>query len=1125
MKKFYFKFKKKVTQALTLAALSTGILSNAQSTLAAGDIAFTSYDASPQAGVGDGFSFVALAPIAAGTIISFTDQGYNGSGWQPAGSTESSITWTSSAPIVAGTEVHILGLSSYTYNLQTNTSTVNGSVTRTDGTTNNGLSMSNVGDQLIAYQGGGGSISGAGVTLLAGINFFYTGTTTAAGWNVGSPFPNPNASLMPPNLAAGGSAFFTGALTGTTSASAGKFNCTGTPSTTVAGIRSAVTNSANWTLSATSAGLYSGCNFLSSNPVITTNPVNTTKCVGASATFSIAASLTTSYQWYQNSGTGFVALTNNTMYSGALTNTLTINGITAGMNGYLYRCIATNSSGSATSNSASLTITNVSGSTVVTNVACNGGSNGAINLTASGGVAPYTFNWGGGITTEDRTGLGAGNYSVIITDAGGCTGTVNVTVTQPSSAVAGSTVITNVSCNGGANGAINLTPTGGTAPYTFNWGSGITTEDRTGLSAGVYAVVITDNYGCVTVVNATVTQPQSPVSGTTVVTNVSCNGGSNGSINLTPAGGTGPYTFNWGAGVTTEDRTGLTSGSYSVIITDSKGCTGTVNVSITQPLVVSGTTIVTNVLCNGGSNGGINLTPTGGTAPYTFNWGGGITTEDRTGLTAGNYSVTVIDVNGCTGTVNVNVTQPSAVSGTTVVTNVSCNGGSNGAVNLTPTGGLAPYTFNWGTGVTTEDRTGLGAGSYSVIITDNNGCTGTVNVTVTQPSTVSGTTIVTNVLCNGGSNGTINLTPTGGTAPYTFNWGAGVTTEDRTGLGAGNYSVIITDSKGCTGTVNVSITQPSAVSGTAVVTNVSCNGGSNGAINLTPSGGTAPYTFNWGGGVATEDRTGLTAGAYSVTITDSNGCTGTVTVSVLQPTSAVSGSTVVTNVACNGGSNGAINLTPIGGTAPYTFNWGNGIATEDRTGLVPGNYIVIITDFNGCTATVSSTVTQPNAVAAPTGAAVQSFTAGGSLSTLVVNGQNVKWYGSSSDASAHTGNLPAATLIVNNTTYYATQTINGCESTASLPVLAFNASLNVSDYVKNISEMQIYPNPVQDILNITGDDKILRMIIFSADGRKTIESEPSHGERSINVSNLVQGSYIIQIFTRDKSQTLKFIKK
>ncbi|MCL9807205.1 T9SS type A sorting domain-containing protein [Flavobacterium amniphilum] len=607
----------------------------------------------------------------------------------------------------------------------------------------------------------------------------------------------------------------------------------------------------------------------------------------------------------------------------------------------------------------------VSGTTVVTNVACFGGNTGAINLTPTGGVGPYTFNWGGGITTEDRTTLTAGNYSVTITDANGCTGTVNATVTQPAAAVSGTTVVTNVACFGGNTGAINLTPTGGVGPYTFNWGGGITTEDRTTLTAGNYSVTITDANGCTGTVNATVTQPAAAVSGTTVVTNVACFGGNTGAINLTPTGGVGPYTFNWGGGITTEDRTTLTAGNYSVTITDANGCTGTVNATVTQPAAaVSGTTVVTNVACFGGNTGAINLTPTGGVGPYTFNWGGGITTEDRTTLTAGNYSVTITDANGCTGTVNANVTQPAAaVSGTTVVTNVACFGGNTGAINLTPTGGVGPYTFNWGGGITTEDRTTLTAGNYSVTITDANGCTGTVNATVTQPAAaVSGTTVVTNVACFGGNTGAINLTPTGGVGPYTFNWGGGITTEDRTTLTAGNYSVTITDANGCTGTVNATVTQPAAaVSGTTVVTNVACFGGNTGAINLTPTGGVGPYTFNWGGGITTEDRTGLAAGSYSVTITDANGCTGTVSgITVTQPAAAVSGTTLITNVSCFGGNNGVIDLTPTGGTGPYTYNWGGGITTEDRTSLTPGTYSVTITDSNGCTGTLSGImITQP----------------------------------------------------------------------------------------------------------------------------------------------------------------------
>ncbi|MDR6086492.1 aminopeptidase-like protein [Chryseobacterium sp. SORGH_AS909] len=1021
-----------------------------------------------------------------------------------------------------------------------------------------------------------------------------------------------------------------------------------------------------------------------------------------------------------------------------------------------YTVIITDANGCTATVNATVTqpASAVSGTTVVTNVACNGASNGSINLTPAGGTAPYTFNWGGGITTEDRTGLAAGTYTVIITDANGCTATVNATVTQPASALSGTTVVTNVACNGASNGAINLTPAGGTAPYTFNWGGGITTEDRTGLAAGTYTVIITDANGCTATVNATVTQPASALSGTTVVTNVACNGASNGSINLTPAGGTAPYTFNWGGGITTEDRTGLAAGTYTVIITDANGCTATVNTTVTQPTAlsgtvtqtnvlcnggstgsatvsvtggtapytyswspsggtaatatglaagtytvtvtdangctltrtvtitqssaVSGTTVVTNVACNGASNGSINLTPAGGTAPYTFNWGGGITTEDRTGLAAGTYTVIITDANGCTATVNATVTQPaSAVSGTTVVTNVACNGASNGAINLTPAGGTAPYTFNWGGGITTEDRTGLAAGTYTVVITDANGCTATVNATVTQPtalsatvtqtnvlcnggstgsatvtvtggtapytyswspsggtaatatglaagtytvtvtdangctltrtvtitqsSAVSGTTVVTNVACNGASNGSINLTPAGGTAPYTFNWGGGITTEDRTGLAAGTYTVIITDANGCTATVNATVTQPaSAVSGTTVVTNVACNGASNGAINLTPAGGTAPYTFNWGGGITTEDRTGLAAGTYTVIITDANGCTATVNATVTQPASALSGTTVVTNVACNGASNGAINLTPAGGTAPYTFNWGGGITTEDRTGLAAGTYTVIITDANGCTATVNATVTQPTAlsatvtqtniacnggstgsatiavtggtapytyswspsggtaatasglvagtytvtvtdanactltktvtitqsgpVAAPTGAATQTFTPGSTLSALVVIGQNIKWYASASAAANHTGSLPITTVLVNNTTYYATQTVGSCESSVSLAVLAINSTLGV-DNAPSKSKIQIYPNPVRDILNISGQETLSKVIITAADGRKVTETKLSANERSVDVRALPQGMYLIQIFTNNGIHTFKFIKK
>jgi len=504
------------------------------------------------------------------------------------------------------------------------------------------------------------------------------------------------------------------------------------------------------------------------------------------------------------------------------------------------------------------------------------------------------------------------------------------------------------------------------APYNYSWSNGAITEDIINLVAGPYTVTVTDANSCVASKTVSITQPL-PLNATTVVNNVLCNGGATGSINLTPSGGITPYTFNWGGGITTEDRTGLPAGVYTCTITDANGCLTTKTSTVTQPPILSSSNVVTNVLCFATATGAINLTALGGTPGYSFNWGGGIITEDRVSIPAGAYTCTITDVNSCTVTATAIVNQPAAaLSANTTITNVSCFGGSNGAINLTPAGGTTPYNFNWGGGITTEDRTGLVAGVYTCTVTDLNGCVTIKTSTVTQPATVlSAGTTVTNVSCFGGSNGAINLTPVGGTTPYTFNWGGGITTEDRTSLVAGVYTCTVTDVNTCSVTTSATITQPaSALSAITAVTNVFCFGGSNGAINLTPSGGTTPFTFNWGGGVTTEDRTGLVAGVYTCTITDVNGCLTTKTSTVTQPTISLSAGTTVTNVLCFGGSNGAINLTPAGGTTPYTFNWGGGITTEDRTGLVAGVYTCTITDINSCIITASASVVEPSSLTA-----------------------------------------------------------------------------------------------------------------------------------------------------------------
>jgi len=599
----------------------------------------------------------------------------------------------------------------------------------------------------------------------------------------------------------------------------------------------------------------------------------------------------------------------------------------------------------------------------VNNVSCFGGSNGAINLSVSGGTPGYTYLWSNGQTTEDISGLSVGTYTVTITDANNCTATLARIVSQPT-ALNLSAIVTNVSCFGGSNGAINLSVTGGTPNYTYLWSNGANTQDLSGLIAGTYTVTVTDANGCTDTYTTTITQPTVLELSATTVPVVACTGGNNGSIDLTVTGGTPPYTYAWSNGQTTQDISGLTAGTYIVTVTDANGCTKVLSVVVNQVSNLLASIVSTNVTCNGGSNGSLDLTVTGGAAPYLIDWAnipGPNNPEDQFNLPAGNYSVTVTDANGCTAVANATITQPTIVL-TVTTTPVSCFGGSNGTVNLTVSGGTPAYTFQWSNGFNTEDLTNVPAGTYTVTVTDANGCTKTTTATVTQPPVLNLSIVTTQVSCFGGSNGVVNLTVSGGTPAYTFLWSNGFTSEDLNGVPAGTYTVTVTDMNGCTKTASATITQPPALSATAVMTNDACFGQTNGSVGLTVIGGTPAYTFIWSNGATTQNLANVGPGQYCVTVTDSKGCTTTACATVVQNPEIIL-STVVTNVSCFGGNNGAIDLTVTGGTPGYTYLWSNGATTQDLTNRTAGAYTVTVTDASGCTRTTSATITQPPALA------------------------------------------------------------------------------------------------------------------------------------------------------------------
>jgi gliding motility-associated-like protein len=597
-------------------------------------------------------------------------------------------------------------------------------------------------------------------------------------------------------------------------------------------------------------------------------------------------------------------------------------------------------------------------SATITPVNCNGGTTGGIDLTVNGGTSPYTYLWSNGSTTQDLSGIGAGSYSVTVTDANSCTTILSQTLSSPS-AISASTIVTDVACFGGTNGAINLTVSGGTSPYTFAWDNAATTEDISGLVAGNYNVVITDAAGCNFNVSSIVGQPALALTSSGLVTDVTCFNGNNGNIDVTVSGGTSPYTYTWNNGATTEDISGLVAGNYNLSITDANGCISLLSFTVNQPSALTISSSITDVTCNGLMNGAINITISGGTSPYLFSWSNAATTEDINSLAAGSYSVTVTDANSCITNQSFTISQPSAITVSGSITNTSCTGGNNGAISTTVNGGTGPYTYAWSNGATTSNINGLAIGSYTVTVTDNNSCSQVATFNVTAPSSVTITHTSTNETCFNSNDGSININVSGGSTPYNYSWSNGATTEDISGLDAGTYTVTVTDNGGCIQTRGITITSPTAIIVSNTTSPITCFGYNNGSINVTVSGGTAPYSYAWSTGATTENIGSLTAGTYNLTITDSKGCTATTSATISQPP-AMNITRVITNVGCNGGNDGAINITVNGGTVPYTYAWNTGATTEDLSGLSAGFYTVTVTDANGCSSNANYNVNEPS---------------------------------------------------------------------------------------------------------------------------------------------------------------------
>jgi hypothetical protein len=597
---------------------------------------------------------------------------------------------------------------------------------------------------------------------------------------------------------------------------------------------------------------------------------------------------------------------------------------------------------------------------------CFGSNNGQINAASTGGTGTHNYSING-INYQSSTnfsGLGAGNYTVYVKDVTSCVRTETVVITQPAMITALSSFVP-VTCYGLSNGAITVNGAGGNGNYSYSidginfQGSGTFTN----LPAGTYPLIVKDSYSCTNVTSSiTITQP--PAITTTINTTNSTCLLTNGSIMAVAAGGSGSgyqYSINGGTNFfPTGAFSPLASGTYFVLVKDGSGCqlisSGTI-LSSGGPTVTASSQ--QNVSCNGGNDGSVTVaTVVGGTGilQYSSNGVNYQTSPMLTGLQAGVYQIQVKDANGCIAVVTKTITQPNPFLIVPTTASVSCYGTATGAATIAASGGAGFLVYSINGGNSYQSGTvfnNLTVGSYNLIVKDAANCLGYSAFTIAQPSHINISVGVLNVTCGGANNGALTIYPSGGVSPYMYSLNSVPfsTVNSYTNLvGNATYTIAVKDANNCVVSTTQFVFEPANLSINPLITNITCAGSSNGAINLNVVGGVLPYNYQWSTGSTNPAIFNLTAGSYSVTVKDFNGCTTTYSVVLNQPANPLVINSAVTPAGSNSSQDGSINVTVTGGSGPYTFAWSNGATTEDLSNINPGAYMVTVTDANGCTA-------------------------------------------------------------------------------------------------------------------------------------------------------------------------------
>lgn len=737
----------------------------------------------------------------------------------------------------------------------------------------------------------------------------------------------------------------------------------------------------------------------------------------------------------------------------------------------------------------------------ITNVTCHGGNDGSITITVEGGIEPTVINWStGDMDVLTVSGLSAGMVSVTVTDNIGESETETFTIGEPDPIVVSFTNVGVINCN---NPQANITAsaTGGNGGFTYNWSNGATGSSINVSSPEVYTVTVTDSQGCTgsnsTTVDGDLTPPDASAGpdqellcfGDDIMLSGSGSTGGNFSIQWSTSDG------NIVSGGFTYTPTVNASGTYTLTVTNqNNGCATTDQVQVTGPPDELQITLTpTDVSCFGENDGSISASVTGGVAEYTFSWSNDDSGSMITGLDQGSYTVTVTDNNGCTTSATASIEEPEEIIVDVTTTDQTMVNTNDGTATASVSGGTSGYEYLWSNGSTSESIDNLSPGTYTVTVTDANGCTSTgVGVVLEVICDLEALVdVVSEISCFGANDGSLTAIFGGGNGGVTYAWSNGGSTQTISNLGPGTYEVTVTDAAGCEVITSGLLFEPLELTLDLFVSPISGVGANDGEIFTNVSGGTPGYEYLWSNGSTSASLENLGPGTYSVTVTDSNGCTisSSTTINEIECDLAVS-IEQTGNILCFGDETGALSASVTGQDGNVTFSWSNGAGTSDIAGLPAGTYSVTVMDELNCIASADFIITEPTALSVDLTITEMSGPDAddGAINSSVSGGNPPYSYAWSNGANTpNISNLPPEVYTVTVTDD------NGCTSTQTAVIPNVECDLEVSIVLE--SDIDCFGNTTGSLsANITG-------------GEGDIVIEWSNGSSETTLVNLGAGNY------------------